>query len=249
MIKKSTNGDRYIMTISLEEFIKYLIKKWKRTVVVIIVFAACFFAGAIFLGDEITVPHSEEYLRYEQELAWHESYLKESILMNLNPLSIHERSLFLKNIKDKDLLKNYAVSSEIWEGYDTDWSKKYISELVSWNENQNDNTVELIIRHATEEECLDAAEYLKEKLCEKDPSLELVVGAERIVTDENLQEEHLRWHSRIYYVNSLLLEAQAGYTLNVNKVAALIAGILTGGVVSLIWGLISFVIGSGKERG
>ena len=50
-------------------------------------------------------------------------------------------------------------------------------------------------------------------------------------------------------MNSLLLEAQAGYTLNVNKVAALVAGILTGGVLSLIWGLISFVIGRGKERG
>lgn len=234
-------------TISFEEFLKYMLKKWKMTAVVIAVVTACFAIGAMFFGEEITVPHSEEYLRYEQELEWHKSYLEESILMNLDPLSIHERSLFLRKFSDKELLKNYALSSEIWEDYSTKWSKKYISELVSWNENQDSDTVELVLRHATEEECLDAAKYLEKKLLEKESSVEVIIGAERIVTDEKLQEEHLRWHSRIYYVESLLLESQAGYTLKVNKVAAVITGVLTGGILSLFFGLVSFTIRRGKE--
>lgn len=235
------------VTVNFEEFLKYMLKKWKMAVGIIVIVGACFAVGALYLGEEITVPHSEEYLHYERELEWHKSYLEESILMNLNPLNIYERRIVLDNFSDKEQLKNYALSSEIWEEYNTTWSKKYISELVSWNEKQDSNTVELILHHASGEECLDAAEYLKEKLCEKDSSLEVLIGAERIVTDEKLQEEHLRWYSRIYYVETLLLEAQAGYTLKVNVIAATITGVLSGGILSLAVGLISFMIRRGKE--
>ena len=216
------------MTVNLEEFIKYLIKKWKMVCVITVLVTVCFAAGAMFLGEEITVPHSEEYLHYEQELEWHESYLEESILMNLDPLSIYERTLLLRNISDYEVLKNYAVSSEIWEEYETARSKKYISELVQWIETEDSNTIELQLRHATEEECLSAAEYLQKKLQAKDLSVEIIIGAEKIVVDEKLQEEHLRWYDRIYYVNSLLLDSQAGYTISVNKPIAVITGVLTG---------------------
>ena len=235
------------MTISLEEFIKYMIKRWKMVIGLIIIAAACFTAGAVFLGEEISVPHSEEYLHYEQELEWHESYLEESILMNLDPLSIHERTLLLRNISDNELLRNYALSSEIWEEYDTERSKKYISELVSWNESENGDTVELILHHATEDECLTAAEYLEKKLHEKDSTVEIIIGAEKVVTDEKLQEEHLRWYSRIDYVNSLLLDAQAGYTIRVSKPAAVITGVLFGSILAVFAGLISFMFRRGKH--
>lgn len=235
------------MTICLEDFLKYLLKKWKIVALIVAVSAVCFVAGAMFLGEEIVVPHSEEYLHYEQELQWHESYLEESILMNLDPLSIHERSIILRNITDNEQMKNYAVSSEIWEDYDTEWSKKYISELVSWEENQDDGTVELVLRHATEQECVEAAKYLEKKLLEQDSAVEVIISAERIVADEKLQSEHLRWYDRIYYINSLLLDSRAGYVLKVNKMAAAITGVMAGGMLALAWGLVSFVIRRGKE--
>lgn len=235
------------MTVNLEEFIKYFIKKWKMIFVITVIVTASFIGGAIFLGEEITVPHSEEYLHYEQELEWHESYLEESILMNLDPLSIHERTLLLKNISDKERLKLYALSSEIWEGYETDRSKKYISELVRWNEVENNDTVELVLHHGTEEECLSAAEYLAERLYAKDSGVEIVIGPEKIVVDEELQEEHLRWYDRIYYVNSLLLDSQAGYTISVSMPIAAITGIFTGSILSIFVGLVSFVVRRGKK--
>ena len=234
------------MTISLEEFLKYMMKKWKMVLLIIMIVTACFFMGSIFLGEEITVPHSEEYLHYEQELTWHKSYFEDSVLMNLNPLHIYERSIFLRDISDKDILKNYALSSEIWEEYETEWSKEYLYELVNWNEEEN--AVELILHHATGEECELTAVYLKEKLLEKDPSLEIVIGAEKIVKDQKLQEEHLRWNSRIDYVNSLLLDAQAGYTLKVSKTVAIVTGGMCGSVLAVCISLISYIFRREQEK-
>ena len=160
--------------------------------------------------------------------------------MNLDPTCIYQRTLVLRNISDKELLKNYAVSSEILEELETDRSKTYISELVSWNENET-GTVELVLRHATSEECLETAEYLKEKLLMRDSSADIIISEEKIVTDEKLQEEHLRWYSRIDYVNSLLLDAQAGYTIKVNAVVAALIGALTGGFFSIVLVLVLYL--------
>ena len=54
------------MTISFEEFVKYLLKKWMIAAGLVILFAGIFVAGAKILGEEISVPHSAEYLYYER---------------------------------------------------------------------------------------------------------------------------------------------------------------------------------------
>ena len=229
------------MTISLEEFLQYLLKKWK--VIIAFVFACTMvFAGtAKLFGGEISVPHSEEYLRYEKELAWHESYLENSVLMNIDPTCIYQREMVLKNISDADTLRDYVTSSEIWEEFETKWSKLYFTELVSWTEGE-DGDIRVAVKHATSEECLDAAVYLENKIMEKDVSAEIMMGAEKVLVDEKLQEEHLRWYSRIDYVNTLLLEAQAGFTLKVSYVAAAITGAFAGGVFSVFMLLFWYVV-------
>ena len=222
------------LTISLDEFVKYLVKKWKMVCAIVVICVGLFAGTAIMLGEEIHVPHSEEYLHYEQELAWHEDYFEKSILMNLDPTSIHQRELLLRNITDKEILKNYAVSYEIWDEFETSWDKTYISELVVWNENETDGSVSLTLKHATTEECLEAAEYLKAKLLQKDSSLEVIICEEKIVKDDKLQEEHSRWYDRMYYVSSLLLDSRAGYTLKVSVPAAVVVGALSGGVFAVV---------------
>ena len=52
------NLDR--MTISLEEFLQYLLKKWKLISCVLVICAVLFGVTAVMLGEEIYVPHSEE---------------------------------------------------------------------------------------------------------------------------------------------------------------------------------------------
>ena len=232
------------MQISFEEFIKYLIKQWKMIVIITVLFMTSFIAVAFALGKEIVVPHSEEYLHYEQELAWHEEYFEESILMNLDPTSIYQRTMFIRNISEKSLLRDYAVSSEIWKNLETDYSKKYISELIRWNESEDAVSAELTIRHATSEECFKYAEYIKNNLEKFQPGLEIVIGAEKIVKDDDLQEEHLRWYSRIDYVNSLLLGAQAGYTIKIDMKMAVGLGGVFGGIIAVVLMLLRYLFSS-----
>lgn len=228
------------VTISLEEFLSYLIKKWKMILAIVIVSIVLFAGGAKAFGNEITVPHSEEYLHYEQELAWHKSYLEDSILMNLDPTCIFNRTLYLRNISDMDLLKDYVKSLKIWDELETDRKTTYISELVTWGSGAEKETVAIRLRHATSEECLEWMEYLKSKILKFDSNVEAIIGEEEITIDEHLQEEQLRWYSRIDYVSSLLLNSQAGYTIKVHPLAAMLVGAITGMVLSLFTGLILY---------
>ena len=238
------NFDR--ITISLEDFVQYLLKKWKVIVAIVGVCVVLFAGTAKMLGGEISVPHSEEYLYYERDLAWHESYLENSVLMNLDPTCIYQRAIILRNISDVEVLHNYVTSSGIWEEFDTEWSKLYFTELVKWEATEEGNSIRVVMNHATSEECLDAVQYLEEKIKVKDPQVETIIGEEKVVVDEKLQEEHLRWYSRLDYVNTLLLEAQAGFTLKVSFIAAGITGAFAGGIFSVFM-LLALYITKGKS--
>lgn len=235
------------MTISFEDFVKYFIRKWKIVIPIVLMFAAAFIAGAKLLGEEISVPHSEEYLYYEKESEWLESYLKESILMQINPTEIPERTLFLENVTDSEVLKDYAMSKEIWDGYVTGYEKAYLYELLNWQEDEEGN-VQLILRHVTEEDCLKAAEHLKNRLEDQDASVEITIGEARITKDENLQDEQLRWYDRIDYSKSLLLDSQAGYTIQVNVVAAAMTGAVAGGLLSVVIVFLMCILGKNKTE-
>lgn len=229
------------MTLSFEEFLKYFIKKWKSIALIVIGCSALSIGAAKFMGNEISVPHSEEYLYYEQESAWLEKYLEESSLMQMNPTSIPEITLFLENVEDIQKIKDYASSKAIWEEFSSDRNKEYFYELISWEES-NTGKVSLIFRHVTEEETTSAAEYLQQKIQSFDNNIEVTIGSLRIVKDEELQDEQLRWYDRIDYSKSLLLDSQAGFTIKTNPVAAAMTGCVAGGVLSVVIVLIVYVL-------
>ena len=129
----------------------------------------------------------------------------------------------------------------------TEYEKAYLYELLNWQE-QEDGSVELILRHVTEEDCKDAAEYLKSRLENQDAAIEVVIGEARISKDENLQDEQLRWYDRIDYSKSLLLDSQAGYTLKVNVAAAAMTGAAAGGVLSVAVVFCMCVFGKKKTK-
>ena len=233
-------------TISLEEFITYFLRKWKIVVAVITIIAAMFAGATRLLGEEISVPHSEEYLYYEQESAWLESYLENSVLMKMNATEIPEITLFIENSAEPELLKDYILSKEVWAEFESERNKDYFYELLTLQE-EGTGKVALTIRHVTEEECLKTAKYLKEKLENYDTSIKVTAGELRYVKDENLQDEQLRWYDRIDYSKSLLLEAQAGYTIKVNMIAAVITGALIGGILSVVITLLMFVFQKSRK--
>lgn len=229
------------MQINLEEFIKYFLKKWKLISVIILLSAGIFIGTAAMFGEEIVVPHSEEYLYYEDELARHLVYVDESVLMTMDPTCFYERTLLLRNISDKEILKNYAISSEIWDDLETDRVKKYLPELLVWNDEETD-TVELILRHATSEECEAWAEYLSEKLSAYDPSLEVIISEERIAADEDIELEQLRRYTRTEHIKSLWLDSRAGYTIKVSIPVAAAVGVIAGGMLSIVLILLIYMI-------
>ena len=48
--------------VSLDEFVKYIICKWKVTVVYVVLFVVCFLTSAFFLGEKIEISPSEDYI-------------------------------------------------------------------------------------------------------------------------------------------------------------------------------------------
>lgn len=233
-------------TISLEEFIAYFIRRWKIVVAVITMIAAMFAGATKLLGEEISVPHSEEYLYYEQESAWLESYLENSVLMKMNATEIPEITLFIENSAQQELLKDYILSKDVWAKIESERNKDYFYELLNWQESENGRAM-LNVRHVTDEECLKTAQYLKEKMEAYDASVRVQIGELRHAKDENLQDEQLRWYDRIDYSKSLLLEAQAGYTIKVNMIAAVVTGVLIGGILSIVITLLMFVFQRGRK--
>ena len=236
------------MTISLEDFVRYFVGKWKIVAVILIVCIILFAGMTKLLGEEISVPHSEEYLYYEQESAWLERYLEESVLMQMNPTNIYEQTLFLGNISDDSLMKDYVTSLEVWDEIESERNKSFFYELLTWKESDTAGNVQLILRHVTEEECLLFTEYLKEKIQNYDKTVTAQAGEVRVVKDEELQDEQLRWYERINYSKSLLLESQAGYTIKVNMAAAVIVGGLCGSILSVVVVLGMFLFGKNREK-
>lgn len=235
------------LTISLEDFMAYYLKRWKTALITILACTVLFAGVTKITGKEISVPHSEEYLYYEQESQWLEDYLERSALMKLNPSEIYEVPLFLEQISDKEQLKNYAASKELWDQMETDWDKTFLYELLTWQETE-EGSAQLLVRQKTEKECMEFAGYVKEQLEAYDSGLNVTVGKIGVVRDENLQDEQLRWYDRIDYSKSLLLESQAGYTISVNLPAALLSGALTGGILSVVIVLLSYVICKNKKN-
>lgn len=234
------------MTISLDDFIKYFIKKWKIAAVMIIACVALFAGATKLLGEEISVPHSEEYLYYEKESAGLERYLENSVLMQMNPTDIPEITLYLEKSADPEALKDYMISKNIWTEFESERNKDYFYELLTWQEKE-DGQAEVLLRHVTAEECLEAAEYLKQKCEEYDPEVQVTIGQLRAVKDEELQDEQLRWYDRIEYSKSLLLEAEAGYTIKVNVAAAVVTGAIAGGLLACVLVLLMYMAGRKKE--
>lgn len=229
------------MTISFEEFVKYFIKKWKLAAVIMLGCIALFLGAAKFIGEEISVPHSEEYLYYEKESKWLEEYLEESSLMKMNPTSIPEVTLFLEQVSDFVKLKDYVLSKNVWDEFAAERNKDYYYELIRLEEGTNGNAT-LILRHVTEEEVIEAANYLQQKIKEFDGEIEATIGELRIVKDEELQDEHLRWHDRIDYSKSLLLNSQAGYTIKVSYTASAVTGCVAGVLLALVVVMIIYVL-------
>ena len=222
------------VTISLEEFIKTFLKKWKLTAVIVVAFALLFAGVSFVFGEEISAPASEEYIYWEQNLKNVTNYREHSILMQANPMEIYQETIFLQNVSDKEIMKNYVTSSQLWEDLETERSKMYANELVQWKEEETSGIVEIVLSHATEEECNSWMLYLENKILEFDSNIEIIKGSENIVTDEVLLERQQKKYKDIGFAEQLLDESQAAYTIKVSVELAAFIGAIVGCACSCV---------------
>ena len=103
------------MSVSLEDFLKYLSKKWM--IVVGAVFAGVVISSvfAKTLGYSIVIPASENYEDLKTQEVYFEDYIENSIIMQMNPLEIYEKTIFMDSLSDRNALKDFIDSGKVWE--------------------------------------------------------------------------------------------------------------------------------------
>ena len=102
-------------------------------------------------------------------------------------------------------------------------------------------------RYYDKEECVEALSYLEKKIKEYDNDINVRWGASRIEVDEDLQFLQNDWYSRIEFLEAVFEEAEAGFTIRINLIAAAITGSFVGAIVSVVMILIMFVTKRKKD--
>lgn len=222
------------MTVSLDEFIGYILEKWKMLAVIIFICIIFSVGAAAKVGGKIVIPTSEEYISLKEEEAYYEEYIDHSIVMKMDPTNIYERTVFLSNVQEESQLRDYIEGGAVFEKFEEDIPVKYLLELVSWNQQDVSGKAEIIIRHNNKEQCDSLSEYVAGCVRSYDENTEVFVGSSKSVADESVSKSQLWWRNRLDNVKGSLEYATAGCTIEVNSMAAGIFGIAFGGFLSVI---------------
>ena len=136
-------------TVSLDEFIKYLMKKWKIVLTVILLVTVSFVFPAAFLGNKITIPPSEEYENLKEQEKSFETYIDNSPLMKIDSTNVHERIVYISKIIDRGSLKKHVEAGRVWDNWDDENFRCYFSDLVTWYDSTS-QSAEIKIQHYEE---------------------------------------------------------------------------------------------------
>jgi len=220
------------MSVSLDDFFQYLIKKWYFIVGSILVSGIVFCVVSNVYGKRIEVPPSEEYLYLKEQEASFQDYIDHSIVMKMDTVNIYERTLFVENISDKNCLKDFVESGNVWGELTESIKVQYLSEILTWED--IDGNAEIRVRHNDEIQCGKYAEYLAEQLRKSDDAAKVSIGEQRIVIDESMANRQSWYINRLKDVRGQLEYTAMGYTIEVSMVTAIILGVTLGGAFSIM---------------
>lgn len=222
------------MTVCLEDFLKYLLKKWKVIVPITILCTVAFLAAALKAGEVITMPPSEEYLYLLAQKEAMDEYMENSVIMNVDAQNVCKVSIAVENISDREALKEYVLSEEIWEDAATEVSVEYLKELFVWSNGVSEAEVEIKIRHYDENLCKEYAEYIAEQVVNYDANLKVIVAPMEVGSDDAALMTQLTKFDLEHKIDSNLEISAAGYTIHISKVAAAGAGVFFGALLSVV---------------
>ena len=229
------------LTVSLDDYIRYLVKKWKTIIAVVLIFVLLFALSAKILGEKIVIPPSEEYLALKEEEASIGGYIENAPLMKIDSTCVQEIVIYISNISERESLKDYINSGSVWKTYEDEKVFYSFYDLVMWTDGSNLSLAEITIQHYDVEETERMAEFLKGKIREFDEGAEIFLGTPYVAADESIADVQLWYENRKNAIEGQLEYARAGYTIETNLPVAIITGVLTGGLTSVIILLIFFM--------
>lgn len=227
-------------TVSLDDYINYLMKKWKIILIFVLIFVLLFLFSVKVLGKNIVIAPSEEYFALKEEAASIGRYIENAPLMEIDATSVKEIVVYVSNISEKDALKNYINSGSVWNEFGNDKIFYSFYDLVTWTEGPILSVAEIKIQHYDEKECSLMAEFLKEEIQGFDKNAEVLIGTPYVATDESIADVQIWYKNRMNAIEGQMEHARAGYIIEVNYPVAVITGVLTGGLAAVVTLLFSF---------
>lgn len=224
--------ERY--TVSLDDFIKYIIKNWKTLVACMVIAVVLFASSTIAIGKKIVIPPSEEYLELKEQEASLSVYIENAPIMEIDSTCVQEIVLYVSNISDREALKNHFDSGSVWTGFEYSHYLYYIMELITWADGSVAQSAEIIINHSEEKQCAFMAEFLSEKIHEFDENVEVLIGTQHIKNDEYFAEVQSWYKNRLEAIEGQLEYSRAGYTIEASLPVAIATGALVGGFVAIV---------------
>lgn len=221
------------MSVSLDEFLGYLLKKWIFVVVCVVLGILFAVVGAKLCGNEIVVPPSENYEELKKQEAYFEDYIDHSITMKMNPLEIYETTIFINEATDRNALKDYIESGFIWDDYETDISVRYLIELLIWQEWEASGFIELKVQHSEKSGCEQLTKYVAEQIQVFDKNAVLTLGQQKAVIDESVSDVQMWYINRLQDIKGQLEYTASGCVIRVSNVVAAF-GALSGGFINVI---------------
>lgn len=233
------------MTICLEDFLTYIVKKWRFVLLLLVVSATVFFVVATKAENEICVEPSEEYLYLFEQKEAMDNYMENSIIMKMDAQNVYKIYITIENIHNREMLKEYITSGAVWENLKEKPELEYLKETIVWSNGKYEETAELLIRHWNQEICDRYAEYVLEQLSVYDKTFEVIVGKQKLESDDSALMIQLGKLDLKHKIESQLEVAAAGYTIRISSVAAATVGMFFGGMISVVYLLFEYVL---KEK-
>ena len=234
-------------TVSLDEFTEYLKRKWVVGMLCVILSVIAFVVAAVLLENEIVIPPNEKYDDLKAEEASYEQYIENAPLMKIDPNNVHQRIIYLSNITEKDLLKNFVESGNVWNDWEDEVFRYYFFDHVTWYDS-GIKSAEIKIQYYEEQECQRLAEYLKDKIIEYDNSVSALLGDEHISNDEEIAEVQIWYVNRLDDVQGQLEYTASGYVIETNLSLMIIAGVIAGTLVAITGLFIAFLSTMKKQN-
>lgn len=230
------------LTVSLDDYIRYLVKKWKTIIAVVLIFVLLFALSAKILGEKIVIPPSEEYLALKEEAASIGGYIENAPLMKIDSTCVQEIVIYISNISEREELKNYIDAGVVWSDYEKDNAPYYFLDIVTWTDGSDEQSAEIKIQHYEEAECGSMVKYLIKSLQSYDENIEVYTGTLHVSNDESIAEVQIWYKNRMNAIEGQLEHVTSGYTIETSMSIAVIVGALVGALSAMMLLFVGFLL-------